>query len=205
MKKILFLTLALSTLLFSKQGKFIEVISENIIKIEHNGTVERLHLAGIQLFANIPYENNTISYKTKEELKQQALKFMQTVLKTNTLVKYHVVDITDNGVKKVWIVNEELNYKLVRDGYAIVNQTDIYIPTTLKTRMIKAMNYAQSKKLGLWKTTALTQLKTNHNGCHDSSIAVTLQDTKKDILKKHIQSLPKSARLFLNSKVIASK
>ena len=158
MKKILLSGLILSTALFANNAKLVDIVSENILKVEQDGKIQRIHLAGINIFANAKYKNSDVAFKTKDELKKSSISYMNKLLKNQKNIKYHVVDLTKDGVKKVWLENHELNYKLVRDGYAIVNKNDISVPSKLKVRLSRAMQYAKDKELGLWAKIKLVTL-----------------------------------------------
>lgn len=75
---------------------------------------------------------------------------MKKILEHDDIIKYSVIDKNNNGVEKVWIRNHELNYKMVRDGYAVVNVEDPSLLHVLAMRMTIAMKYAKDKKFGLW-------------------------------------------------------
>jgi len=205
MKKIIIGGLLLCTSLFANSAKLVDIISENILKVEKNGKVEKIHLAGINIFANANYKNSQVSFKTKDELKENAISYMSKLLKNQKNIKYHIVDLTPDGVKKVWIDNHELNYKLVRDGYAIVNENDITIPSKLKMRLSRAMEYARNKRIGLWGKTNLVSLINMPNSCSSHVKTLSLDEKKDKILKAQINALPKSVRVFLDRKFVASK
>ncbi len=205
MKKILLSGLILSATLFANSGKLVDIVSENILKVEANGKIEKIHLAGINIFANADYKNLQVSFQTKDQLKKSSIAYMNKLLKDQKNIKYHIVDITKNGVKKVWLENHELNYKLVRDGYAIVNEKDISVPSKLKMRLSRAMDYARDKKIGLWGNTNLVSLVNMPNSCSTHIKTISKEERKDEILKAQINSLPKSARIFLDRKFVASK
>ena len=205
MKKILLSGLFLSATLFANSGKLVDIVSENILKVEQNGKIERIHLAGINIFANADYKNLQVTFKTKDELKKSSISYMNKLLKDQENIKFHIVDITNDGIKKVWIENHELNYKLVRDGYAIVNEKDISVPSKLKMRLSRAMEYARDKKIGLWGKTKLISLLNMPNSCSSHIKTISIEEKKDEILKAQIDALHKSSRIFLDRKFLASR
>ncbi len=99
------------------------------------------------------------------------------------------------------MVNHELNYKLVRDDYAIVNDKDITLPSILKMRMIRDTEYAKNKKIGIWSNSTLIK------ALNSTYLVYTKNkiDTRAKILKKQINAFPKSAKLYLDRKIVAQK
>jgi len=69
-KKTILGILLLSSSLLAQKATFIEVISENMIKINYKGTIRRVHLSGIELFSKANRTTNSISIDKKEEFKK---------------------------------------------------------------------------------------------------------------------------------------
>ena len=150
MKKIILSILLLGTTAFAQKAILVDIISENIIKVKHNGSYKKLHLAGIDLFAKANNATRMMDLDTKDKLKSKAIKYLKKYLKVGTTIKYYPLTKSNLAIQKVWLDNYELNYKMVRDGYAIVDLNDTYLPTKFKMRMTIAMNYAKEKGFGLW-------------------------------------------------------
>ncbi len=150
MKKIILCASLLVTVVLADSGKLIDIVSENIIKVEQNGKMKRIHLSGIELFAKANNNTNEVNYEKRDALQKKTIAYMKKTLEGDDIIKYSVLDRDDNGVEKVWIQDHELNYKMVRDGYAVVNTEDPSLLHALEMRMTMAMKYAKDKKLGLW-------------------------------------------------------
>jgi len=198
MKKTIVVILLLSSSLLAQRATFVEVISENMIKINYKGTIQRVYLSGIELFSKANKATNRISIDKKEEFKKATLSYISTHLKAGDEISYAVVYQNDKGIKKIWLDNHDLNYRIVRDGYALLDINDDVLPTMFKMRMSKAMKYAKDKKLGLWakdenNLVALVD-KTRHmcGWGHQNNVAGI---TKELILKEHRAALPKSVRV----------
>jgi hypothetical protein len=72
-KKTILGILLLSSSLLAQKATFIEVISENMIKINYKGTIQRVYLSGIELFSKANRATNSISIDKKEEFKKATL------------------------------------------------------------------------------------------------------------------------------------
>lgn len=199
-RKIIFGILLLASSMFANKAQVIDIVNENILKIKSNDKIEKVHLAGIKLFANEKY-NNQISYQTKDELRNETIAYIKKSLENTKEIKYGVIDVNKHNIKKVWIITKELNYNMVRDGYALVDKNDLLMPSMLKMRMKIAMKHAMKKKLGLWKTYNLASFIKKEK----SQKIAGLDYTRDSILKDQISKLPKKARYYLNRKLLASK
>jgi len=150
MKKMILCASLLVTTVLADSGKLIDIVSENIIKVEQNGVIKRIHLTGIELFAKTNNHTGDVEYEKRDALQKKTIAYMKKMLDQQSIIKYSVIDTDKNGVEKVWIQDHELNYKMVRDGYAIVNEEDPSLLHIFRMRMTRAMKYAKDKKLGLW-------------------------------------------------------
>lgn len=204
MKKIALGLVLLSLSLFAQKAILIDVISENIIKVKENGEIKKLHLAGIELFAKANQITREVSLDKKEKLKQNAIFYLKQKLKVGQEFTYSLLYTNTYGVKKVWLDVGELNYKMIRDGYAIVDLKDEYLPSFFQMRMTMAMKYAKDKKLGLWGKDISSMLslidKTKHM-CGWKNQNQVQQITKLRILQQHQESLPKSVRFNMTKKI----
>ena len=198
MKKTILGILLLSSSLLAQRAVFVEVISENMIKINYKGTIQRVYLSGIELFSKANNATNNISIDKKEEFKKATLSYISTHLKAGDEIRYAVVYQNDKGIKKIWLDNNDLNYRMIRDGYALLDVNDSFLPTMFKMRMSKAMKYAKDKKLGLWakdENNFAALIDNSKHMCgwnHQKNVAGI---TKESILKEHMAALPKSVRV----------
>lgn len=204
MKKIALGIVLLSLSLFAQKAILLEVISENIIKVKEEGEIKKLHLAGIELFAKANKITKNVSLDEKEKLKQNAISYLEKKLKVGQEFTYSLVYTDTYGVKKVWLDVGELNYKMIRDGYAIVDLNDDYLPSFFQMRMTMAMKYAKDKKLGLWgkdTSSMLALIDSSKHMCGWSNQNQVQMMTKMAILKQHQDALPKIARFNMAKKV----
>lgn len=194
MRKLLFLLLLAYGSAFANSAQVVDIISEKIIKVkESNNVIKRIHLSGIQLFATANNSKRDVSYKIREDLKQKAISYIKSKIKVGSKIDYFVIAKDSYGVEKVWLDTNELNYNIVRDGYAIVNMEDKYLPTVFKNRMSIAMKYAQKKSLGLWNDSSISMLALVNKGVHmcgwrDSKINIGL--TKNDVVEELKANIP---------------
>jgi len=197
--KVVLSLLLLSSCVFAEMQKavLVDVISENILKVKQDGVTQRIQLTGINLFSKANNATRAIDLDTKDEFKKQLLAYIKHNLKIGSEIKFYVLH--DNaGIKKVWLDKNELNYRMIRDGYALVDINDPYLPTMFKMRMTIAMNYAKDKKIGLWGMKDNPLLALIDNGQHmcgwKNQKAVT-GITKLAILKEQQDALPKSSKI----------
>ncbi len=153
MKKIILFLITLSTLLFSREAIIKEILSENMILIDQNGVTKRAQLAGIALFANTNSENKKISYKDREKLHKEAMNYLLENLPIGAKIKFIKIDNENSGPEYIWPVigGEELNYLMVKHGYALLDRDNPYLLGMFYMRLNRAMGYAKEKRLGLWK------------------------------------------------------
>lgn len=153
MKKfVLFITL-LTSLVFAQSAKMVEIISENTVKIDKDGVEKKIHLSGIELFAKANNSKETIQivdYNKRDELKRETLSYMKKMFPKDADLSYQIFSKDEHGLEYVWISNNDFNYKIVRDGYALTDVEDPSLPTGLKNRMLIAQNYAKENGIGLW-------------------------------------------------------
>ncbi len=188
----------LSISAFAQKAILVDVVSENILKVKIDNEVKRVHLAGIDLFATANGTSGSVSMQAKQRLKETTIRYLKSNLNVGSHVEYSVIYLTDSGVQKIWLTSNELNYKIIRDGYALVDTKDEYLPYTLKKRMTIAMKYAQEKEYGLWKNKAelMALVDMKQHMCGWSKETSFLTDTKMRVLKKQQDSLPKSANVM---------
>lgn len=150
MKKMILCASLLVTGVLADSGKLVDIISENIIKVEQNGKIKKIHLSGIELFAKANNHTKEVRYDKRDALKKKTIAYMKKMLGDDDIIKYSVLNRDNNGVEKVWIQNHQLNYKMVRDGYAVVDVEDPSLLHAFEMRMTIAMKYAKDQKFGLW-------------------------------------------------------
>lgn len=195
-KKVMLSILLLSSSLLAEKAILLDIVSENILKVKHKGSIERIHLTGIELFTKANNATKNITLDAKEEFKKEALAYIARHLKIGSEIKYYV--ISNAGIKKVWLDKNELNYRIIRDGYALIDLNDPVLPTSFKMRMSIAMKYAKDRKLGLWSkknNKLIALIDTNKHMCgwgHKNGVTGL---TKMAILKEQQDALPKSMRV----------
>lgn len=204
MKKILASLLFIAGTLFAQKAVLVDVVSENILKVDINGKSKNLHLSGIELFAKANGLNQNLSFEEKEHLKFNAMQYIRNNLPIGSEVVYFVVYVDDFGVEKVWLDSSRLNYQMVRDGYALVDMNDTLVPSMFQMRMRVAMKYAKDNKLGLWgisseSMNALFNTNVHRCGWHAQKSAPAL--TKESVLNRFKDALPKSSRIHVTEKV----
>jgi len=196
-KNIILTLLLLTSSAMAEKAILVDIISENLLKIEHDGITQRIHLAGIELFAKANNATKAIDLDTKDEFKKQSLEYLKHNLKIGSEIKYHVLYEDTVGVKKVWLDKNELNYKIVRDGYALVDLNDPYLHEMFKMRMTIAMKYAKDKKLGLWglsNNPLLSLINKEQHMCGWENQKMLTGITKLAILKEQQDALVKSSK-----------
>lgn len=173
----------------AQSAQMVEAISENTIKVIENGVEKKLHLTGIELFAkanNNKENNTTVSMEKREELKKEALSYIQNVLPKDSTITYTTVSEDKFGIRSVWVDNNDgLNYKIIKDGYALIDLEDSTLPTGFKRRMMIAQNYAKEKGNGLWgkhkEMNALDNKDIESCACGFSQKRDVAQDTLKEL------------------------
>ena len=154
MKRVLLILAILNLFLFAREAVIKEILSENMILIEQNGVTKRAQLAGIALFANVNYKNKKVSYKEREKLHAEAMDYLLEHMPIGSKIKYIKIDNAQKGPEYIWpVVNgdQELNYLMVKNGYALLDATNPYLLAMFEMRLKRAMKYAKQKRLGLWK------------------------------------------------------
>lgn len=196
-KKIILSIFLLCSSVFAEKAILLDIVSENILKVQHKDGVERIHLTGIDLFAKANHATKSISLETKEKFKKETIAYIKRNLQIGSQIRYSVIANNNSGIKKVWIDKNELNYRIIRDGYALIDQDDPQIPSSFKMRMSMAMKYAKDRKLGLWAkgNNLLALVDTNRHMCGWNSKQGVDTITKLAILKEQQEALPKSARI----------
>ena len=199
MKRIVLGVLLFISAVFAQKATLVEVISENMIKVQHDdGTYQRLQLVGIELFSKANNATRAIDLDTKDRLKKETISYIKTLIKTGDKIKYFSVNHRDSVIQKVWLDNHELNYKLVRDGYAVVTLNDYDLPTKFKMRMTMAMKYAKQKRFGLWNNKAnnmMALIDTDKHMCGWSNKKNAQMLSQQSVLKELQEALPKKYRM----------
>lgn len=161
MKKFVLLMVLLTSLTFAESAKIVEFIAENTLKIDENGVEKRLHLTGIELFAKANNKKGSIQlvdYDKREELKNKALAYMNKMFPKGSNISYQVFLKDEHGIEYAWIKDNDFNYKIVRDGYALTDVKDTSLPRGLRNRMLIAQDHAKKKGIGLWGIYAEMQM-----------------------------------------------
>jgi len=195
-KKLMLSILLLSSTLLAEKAILIDIVSENILKVKHKNKVERIHLSGIELFSKANNATKNINLDIKEEFKKEALAYLAKHLIVGSEIKYAI--ISNDGIKKVWLNKNELNYRIIRDGYALVNLNDYALPSGFKMRMSIAMKYAKDRKIGLWgkkEKELLALIDTTKHICGWKHKKNATGITKMAILREQQDALPKSVRV----------
>jgi len=153
MKKIIFITFILSLSLFAREAIVKEILSENMILIEQKGITKRAQLAGIAQFIKINQKNRKISFKERERLRKKAMDFLQESIPVGKKIEFIKID-NDSSLDYIWVSvdKKELNYLMVKNGYALLDANDPYLLGMFHHRLKVAMNYAKREKTGLWKS-----------------------------------------------------
>jgi len=191
-KTVLLMALSIS-LTLAQSAKVVEIISENTLKVEENGAEKKLHLSGIELFskANNTKENNiTVNPNEREALKKEALSYIEKMLPKGSTLQYITVSKDKFGIQYVWIDNHELNYKIIRDGFALTNPEDPSLPSGFRNRMLIAQNYAKEKGIGLWGKHKEMSALENQNVVACGCGFTRKRDVASDTLKRLQESLP---------------
>jgi len=153
MKKIVLLITLLTSMVFAQSVKMVEIISENTVKVDKDGVEKKIHLSGIELFAKANNNKESIQlvdHNKREVLKKEALSYMKKMFPEGSTLSYQNFSKNEHDTESVWISNNDFNYKIVKDGYALTNTEDPTLPSGLKNRMLIAQNYAKEKGNGLW-------------------------------------------------------
>ncbi|QHG91958.1 hypothetical protein CVO_09055 [Sulfurimonas sp. CVO] len=192
MKKFVLLIALFTSLVFAQSAKMVEIISENTVKIDKDGVEKKIHLSGIELFAKANNSKETIQlvdYNKRDELKREALSYMKKMFPEGVDLSYQIFSKDEHGLEYVWISNNDFNYKIVRDGYALTDVEDPSLPTGLKNRMLIAQNYAKENGIGLWgkykEMKALENQDIESCGCGFTQ----KKDVASDILKQQQRGL----------------
>ena len=199
MKKIIMVLAVLITASLAENGKLVEVVSENILKVEHNGVTKKIHLVGIELFSKANNRTKKVDLDTKEQLKQKTMTYIKQSLPLGSSIKYHVVYTDAKGVEKVWMATQEMNYKMVRNGYALVDVNDPYLHHSFEMRMTIAMKYAKDKKVGLWADQSKDMASLVNMDCSMCGWSKSKKHqglTRMEVVKELESHLPKQQRMI---------
>ena len=86
-KKIILSIFLLCSSVFAEKAILLDIVSENILKVEHKGNIQRIHLTGIELFAKANHATKNIGLDTKEEFKKETIAYIQRNLKIGSEIK----------------------------------------------------------------------------------------------------------------------
>ncbi|WP_292664030.1 thermonuclease family protein [Nitratifractor sp.] len=141
----------LGAMAVAQTATLVKVQSENRLVLERDGKRFTVRLAGIASFATAGDRQKEVPWQLREKFSHKAQEFLLRKIPVGTKVHYGVIDDGERGATYVWLYDEEVNYRMVREGYALVDSSDPYLPGQLEMRMKMAMKYAKSRSLGLWK------------------------------------------------------
>ncbi len=159
--RILIASIMLVVGLLAREGVVKEIISENEIVLMYNGTPMRAKLAGIASFLTAN-QKAAISYTKREELQRAAKEFLGEHLLVGRKIKFIQMDNEGHGPKLIWVSlddGRELNYQMVKEGFAVVDANDPYLLGSFYMRLKRAMAYAKKKRAGLWQDEAMKVLE----------------------------------------------
>jgi len=166
LKKILLILVLVMTASVAERAKLLDIVSENILKVEKDGEVKNVHLAGIALFSTANSVTREVKIATKDSLKEMTLAYMNEKLPIGSQIEYALVGTYPSGVQKVWLLTEDLNYNLIRSGHALVDVNDPYLPHAFEMRMTIAMKYAKDKQFGHWGQKPIAMAALVDKSCH---------------------------------------
>ena len=151
--KLLFLLL-ISLSLFAREAILRDVLDEHTILVEYQGELKRAFLAGVASYLRSNPDNKKVDYQKREALRQKAMEYLKENLPVGEKLDLVKIDYEDDALH-VFVIRKrdgaQLNYQLVKDGYALLDCNDPYLLSGLYGRMKIAMKYAQAKKRGLWR------------------------------------------------------
>lgn len=149
--KWIFLLIMTGSFIAAQEAVVVAIQSENRIIVQNNGKQYPIRLAGIASFATAGVRQAEVPWQTREAFSAKVREILEHRIAVGSVIHYAVIDDGDRGAEYVWLYDEELNYRLVREGYALVDSSDPYLPGQLEMRMKMAMAYARAHKLGFWK------------------------------------------------------
>ncbi len=153
MKKAVLFLIFIGSFLFGREAVIKEILSENMIIMEQNGVSKRAKLAGIALFTKVNGKNRSVSYKERERLHAEAVNYILENMPVGSKIKFIKIDNAEEGAEYIWpiIGDQELNYLMVKNGYALLDANDPYLLGAFYMRLKTAMEYAKRKRFGLWR------------------------------------------------------
>ncbi|NPA64926.1 MAG: hypothetical protein GXO16_08135 [Epsilonproteobacteria bacterium] len=140
--------------LLAREGIIKEILSENEVVLEYQGKPLRAKLAGVASFRTANVKSGKVSYQKREELQSRALEFLGEHLPRGKRVRFIKIDNEGRGPQLIWISldgGKELNYQMLKQGYAILDANDPYLLGSFYMRLKRAMNYAKEQRAGLWR------------------------------------------------------
>ena len=150
----------------AERAKLLDIVSENILKVQIGEEVKNIHLAGIALFSTANNVTRAVKLDTKDQLKEKTLAYMKEKLPIGSQIEYALVGTDRSGVQKIWLTTQDLNYNLIRSGNALVDVNDPYLPHAFEMRMTIAMKYAKDKKFGHWSEKPVAMAALVDKNCH---------------------------------------
>ncbi len=98
--------------------------------------------------------NRSINFKQREVIRQKAMEYIKENLLVGERLDLVRIDYEDDALH-VFVTckrdGAQLNYDLIKHGYALLDMNDPYLLGGLYMRMKIAMNYARAKGNGLWR------------------------------------------------------
>ncbi|WP_281951210.1 thermonuclease family protein [Nitrosophilus kaiyonis] len=154
MKKIVLFIFAFCFTIYAREAIIKDIINENTIIIEQNGIEKRAKLAGIISFLKANQKNRDVSYKKRENLQSKAIDFLKENLRVGEKIDFIKIDYENDKSLHIWASykdGREINYQMIKDGYALLDANDPYLLGSFYMRLYRAQKYAKDKRFGLWK------------------------------------------------------
>jgi len=148
----IFLWMLLAGIATAHEAVVVEIQSENRIVVQQDGRRFPVRLAGIASFATAGARQAVVPWQMREAFSRKAQERLHRMIPIGSVIHYAVIDDGGRGAPFVWLYDREVNYRLVCEGYALVDSSDPYLPGQLEIRLRMAMNYAHSKGLGFWRS-----------------------------------------------------
>ena len=140
--------------LFAREGIIKDILSENEVVLEYQGKPLRAKLAGVASFRTANVKTGRVGYQKREELQSKALEFLGEHLPRGKRIRFIKIDNAGRGPQLIWVSldgGKELNYQMVKQGYALLDANDPYLLGSFYMRLNRAMNYAKERRAGLWR------------------------------------------------------
>jgi endonuclease YncB( thermonuclease family) len=154
MARLAVLLILFAASVFGRDGIIRDIIDERTVLIEYNGELKRAHLVGIASYLAANPENKTLSYKDREALRAAAIEYLREQLPPGEPVDFVKLDYDDDALH-IYVIKKrdgtQLNYDLIKRGYALLDANDPYLLRSFYMRMKRAMEYAKERQNGLWR------------------------------------------------------